>query len=42
LPQDRRRLREIAAMRKARIRGEHAPAHADMTWVAQVLPDRVC
>ena len=38
LPQDRRRLREIAAMRKARLRGEKVTEKHDMTWVDDVLP----
>ena len=37
MPQDRRRLREIAALRKARLRGDKAPT-SDMGWVDDVLP----
>lgn len=37
MPQDRRRLREIAAMRKARLRGDKAPT-SGMGWVDDILP----
>ena len=40
LPQDRRRLREIAAVRKKRVRNGRAQVNdeADMSWVNDVLP----
>jgi hypothetical protein len=39
LPEDRRRLREIAKMRKARLRGEKVKAPAsDLGWMSDVLP----